>query len=192
MFFTPIMNPPTPNISQKTNPDGTVSFNFSTPTSAGDVNEDVFSLPDLDRLYRENQEWAMEQAQKQMDFQTSANKLAMDFSSREADKARAWEAEMANSAYTRMMADLKKAGLNPILAYSQGGAAVPSVSAASGVSSVGSLASTSDTGYQKYNLDFEKLKLVINAATDIVGSLLSFAKAPGSVTNNVKNFYAKK
>lgn len=42
-------------------------------------------------------------AQKQMDFQ----------------------AEMSNSAYQRSMSDMKKAGLNPMLAYQQGGASTP-------------------------------------------------------------------
>lgn len=49
-------------------------------------------------------------------------------SAEQARIARNWSEEMSNSQYQRAVADLRKSGLNPILAASNGGAGVPSAS----------------------------------------------------------------
>lgn len=60
----------------------------------------------------------------------SANKQiareANAFSAKQAEKQMQFQRDMSNTAYQRSMADMKKAGLNPMLAYQQGGASTPS------------------------------------------------------------------
>lgn len=60
-----------------------------------------------------------------------SQKAAMQYNSAEAAKNRQWQQEMSSTAYQRAMADMRAAGLNPILAYQQGGASTPNGSYAS-------------------------------------------------------------
>lgn len=100
-----------------------------------------------------------------MRYNSAEAALNRKFQREESQLQRDWYEEMSNTAYQRAMADMRKAGLNPILAYSQGGAA----SSATGISA-GSAASINSPGG-------DTLTSVLSAIADL------FSAATGSALN---------
>lgn len=69
----------------------------------------------------------------------------------------AFQADMSGTSYQRAVADMKAAGLNPMLAYSQGGASTPSGQTAVMQNALGAGATSGAQGYQ----------LALNAAQNV-------------------------
>lgn len=109
-----------------------------------------------------------------------SNNAAMSYNSAEAAKNRAWQEQMSNTAYQRAVDDMRKAGINPILAYQQGGASTPggsqgTISGASMGLQSSSAASASALGVsQNHNNAWSKSKSAWYNAAQAVGDATSW------------------
>lgn len=105
--------------------------------------------------------------------QTSAEK-AMKFEADQAQNQMDFQREMSNTAYQRAVEDLRKAGLNPILAYSNS-ASSPSGASGSGYAAGGSKANAGGVSIPRSAHIESDIFYMLGNLTNIVGSLFTSA-----------------
>lgn len=109
---------------------------------AGKAGTDATSYGDMIRELLANAQANTAQSQafarEQMDFQRKSDANAMVWSAQEAEKNRAWQESLADTAHQREVRDLIAAGLNPILS-ANAGAYTGSGATGQGFSSSGSM-----------------------------------------------------
>lgn len=113
-----------------------------------------------------NREFEANEAALNRAFQQNSANIAMNFEAEEAQKNRDFQERMARNSYQYAVEDLKAAGLNPILAATNGGASTPSGASATGKNASGGTAKGSEAGVGN---GIQLITAITGSAKDISG-----------------------
>lgn len=120
-----------------------------------------------ERLTHEGWNRSEAAAEVARNFQEYQMGRAMTFNRKEAMMNRQWQTEMSNSQWQRAVKDMKKAGINPMLAFMKGGAGVPSGSQGSVSSGASPMAKHSGASKLEAPILGERIMRSIATANDI-------------------------
>lgn len=150
------------------------STNSASSDGTSSALTDFFSNA-FDKMYelsQSNNAKMIESAERQMEYQTASQAKAMEYNSSEAQKSRDWQEYMSNTAHQREVADLIKAGLNPVLSALNGnGASTGSASSASVGSQSGSQANVDTSISNMYATLISAYAAMENAQTSAQATL---------------------
>lgn len=127
---------------------------------------------------------------------------ANQYNSAEAAASRDWQERMSNTAYQRRMDDLKAAGINPMLAISQGGASVSGgasasftpvqaglVSSASSIRQAGAAEAQAVTSARSVDVNEKQVDAVVAKTKQEVENLKSVNSQVLQATDNLRQEY---